>query len=75
MLRQERRPLHIEIIMIYKLSSSKFTTQNDLDEYYYSKCVVVLIETKFIDYECLQMTLTSTLNPKPSTLCPAVQLL
>ena len=41
---------HIETLVIYKLSSRKFTTQNDLYESYSSKRLVILTETKFIDY-------------------------
>ena len=35
--------------------SRKFTTQNDLYQQFYSKRVIILIETKSIDFKCLQM--------------------
>ena len=47
--------VHVETLIIYKLSSRNFTTQNDLYFQYQSERVVILIETKFIIYECLQM--------------------
>ena len=45
----------IETLIIHKLSSRKFTTQNDIYQQYQSKCVVILIETQLIRYTCLHM--------------------
>ena len=47
--------VHIETIILYQLSSTKFITQNDVHQQYQYQCVVILIETKFINYKCLQM--------------------
>jgi hypothetical protein len=54
---------HMETLIIYKLASMKFTirtqndlsTQNDLYELYECKRVVILIETKLINYKCFHM--------------------
>ena len=44
-----------ETLIIHKLSSWKFTTRNDLSQK--SKRVVILIETKLVNNQCLQMKL------------------
>ena len=49
----------MKILIIYKLGSRKCTTQNDLHQQYESKCVLVLIETNFIDYKCFHMNAES----------------
>ena len=46
---------HIETLIMYTLQ--KFTTQNDLYQQYSTKRGVILIETKFWNYRCLQMGL------------------
>ena len=46
---------HIDTLIIYKLSSRKFTTQNDLYQYTKSIRVVISKETNVINYKCLHM--------------------
>ena len=51
------KQFHGETPMIHELGSTKFTQNNDLCEYCLSRRAVVLIETKFTNYKCLQMKL------------------
>ena len=53
---------HIATLVIYKLSSSKFITHNDLYQQYWSNRVVILIEIKLVNNKCLQMSLELTAN-------------
>ena len=46
---------HMETLIIYKLGSMKFTTQNDRSESFYCKRAVILVEAKFLDYNCFHM--------------------
>ena len=51
---------HTETLMIHKLTSRNFAARNDLEQSYRSKRAVILIETKLINYTCLQMKCTQT---------------
>ena len=44
---------HFETLKVYILSSRKFTTHTDRYKQYKSNRVVILIETKFVNYKCL----------------------
>jgi len=46
---------HVETPIIHKLSPRKFTTQNDMYQWYKSEGVVVLIEARFVNHKCWHM--------------------
>ena len=48
---------HLETLIAHKLSSRKLPTHNDLYWKGSSKRVEILIETKLINFKCLQMKL------------------
>ena len=54
-----RRPpgFQMESLISYKLGPKKFTAENNLYLSYQSKRVVILIETKFVNYEGFHMGL------------------
>ena len=54
--------LHLDTLPIYKLTSRKFTSQNDLYQKYQSKRAIVLIQTKFTNYKCLHMKFTCEIS-------------